>query len=116
MRKYRVPFYIRLLDFYLKSPVLIDIILVSLLVFIISVLNNLNFIEPLNNNLIKSLNSDLISISITLAGFVLAALTIIVTFKDSSGVTEKDDQNPINGRALFFAFSFLSSFYNKTTW
>ena len=59
-------------------------------------------IEPFDLKILESLNSDLISVSISLAGFVLASLTIIVTFKDSINVRVEKKRSEVNGQNLFF--------------
>jgi hypothetical protein len=73
-----------LLNTYIKRPLLWDIILISLLCVGYKIII---FKFSLDVNLTKeaviSTISDLINTSISLAGFVLASLTIIVTFKDN---------------------------------
>ncbi|MAC95435.1 MAG: hypothetical protein CMC96_08030 [Flavobacteriales bacterium] len=98
MRKYKVPFYIKVLDVYLKVPILIDLIVTAAILWGVYLMQQKALLTIFDNAVMKSLNSDLISTSISLAGFVLAALTIIVTFKDS--VNSREDSN--SGRDLFF--------------
>lgn len=108
MSKFRVPFYIKLIDLYLKIPVLIDLAFVLLIIVGKSILINKGYIKEFDPQVLKSLTSDLLSVSISLAGFVLAALTIIVTFKDSVGTQKvnkdesKSSSTTINGKNLFF--------------
>lgn len=105
----KVPWYIKLIDFYLRRPVLYDLVLVIVILLLINILQSYSLLFPFDCKIMKSLNSDLISTSISLAGFVLASLTIIVTFKDSVNSrfnieqianTKKNQKD--NGRDLFF--------------
>lgn len=73
-----------ILNTYIKRPLLWDIIITLAICFLYSLLVK-KFCLSFNFdiNIITSILSDLISTSISLAGFVLASLTIIVTFKDN---------------------------------
>ncbi len=73
-----------ILDKYIKRPLLYDIFFISMFVFVKHMLSYYNFFNlkiPLET--LKSIISDIISTTISLAGFILASLTIIVTFKDN---------------------------------
>lgn len=74
----------KILDIYIKRPLLYDIFFISIIVFakhMLSFNNIFNLKIPLET--LKSIISDVISTTISLAGFILASLTIIVTFKDN---------------------------------
>ncbi|WP_157209243.1 hypothetical protein [Mariniflexile maritimum] len=84
---------------------------------------------PLNisisQDLITSIFSDLIGTSISLAGFVLASLTIIVTFKDNitqkananlSNVGEGNDNKNSSGIELLFSSKHYGRIVGVFTW
>lgn len=78
------------MDRYLKTPILFDLVvclMVSVGYFYLNIYCNYTFILP--QSIIDSSISDLTSTVISLAGFVLASLTIIVTFKDNVTHREK---------------------------
>ena len=75
---------IKILNTYIKRPLLWDIIITSLICYLFSLIVSIFDLNiKVDMDLIKSIISDLISTSISLAGFVLASLTIIVTFKNN---------------------------------
>ena len=98
MTKFKAPSCLKSIDLYLKIPILFDMFFTCTLVSVFLILQREKVIIQLNQDIIKSLYSDLITTSITLAGFVLASLTIIVTFKDTISGNNKN----LNGRYLFF--------------
>lgn len=104
---------LKILDFYLRIPVLMDIILILITIGLINYLNDEELVLSFDGDRLKSISSDLISTSISLAGFVLAALTIIVTFKDT--VTDKAS---IDGKSTFFNspkyFDLVKVFYSAS--
>lgn len=98
MSNFKVPFFIKVTDCYLKRPLTVDLIFTILFLGGLYYITDVKCLSLIDDEILKSLNSDLIATSISLAGFVLASLTIIVTFKDS--VNGK--QTIGNGRDLFF--------------
>src|SRR5882724_7630666 len=93
----------KIIDFYLGKPLICDVIIIILL-WIVSYQ-----LPPFLINLIKipekqiELNyiSSLISISVTLAGFIIAALTILITVKSSLKARGYEDAE----NALEYIFS-----------
>ncbi|WP_179415365.1 hypothetical protein HDF19_09910 [Mucilaginibacter sp. E4BP6] len=70
-----------MIDLYFRKPLLWDYLLATLLCIIIFVINNIGWIFiPVNQN-IWSMASDLSTTSLTLAGFIITLLTILITFK-----------------------------------
>ncbi len=114
MTKYnKIPFHIKVINWYLKRPIICDTVFTIVLLFALLVLQKKGLVSTFDCEIIKSLNSDLISTSISLAGFILASLTIIVTFKDSvtsRNIDIQDSKKNQNGRDLFF----LSKHYYPT--
>ena len=90
----------KILDFYLKFPLISD----GVLVFILYILHNkvsfLNFTLTDKNNQLNIL-SNLIGTSVSLSGFILAALTIIVTFK--SNIKAKMIEESANPLEMIFS-------------
>jgi hypothetical protein len=73
------------MDKYYSKPLPFDFVIILLFCFVYWLLTSKHKIELVNDaELIKSFTTDLINTSISLAGFVLASLTIIVTFKDNT--------------------------------
>ncbi len=92
--------YRELVDSYLQYALLIDIAVIGILWFLNSKVNLFDFefkskIEHLN------LVENIIGASISLAGFILASLTIIVAIR--SNILSKQPENSENPLELFFA-------------
>src|SRR5690554_4041403 len=85
---------IKILNTYIKRPLLWDIIITSLICYLFSlVVSKFDVKIQVDMELVKSIISDLIGTSISLAGFVLASLTIIVTFKNNVSQKKKTTCN-----------------------
>lgn len=94
-----------IIDSYFKSPVLIDYTIATAAAFGIYYLwKKFEFFLP-NFDQSLSVLTDLITISLTLAGFILTLITVLITFKSSSKIKklEVDSKEPIFD--LFFATS-----------
>lgn len=115
---------ISIADKYIKRPLLWDLIICLCIVAIsFFILEHKKYctldvdIESLKSNL-----SDIISTSISLAGFVLASLTIIVTFKDNIAQKQQNpnpDTNPnvdITGIELLFTSKHYKRIVGVFTW
>ncbi len=81
-----------IIDFYFSYPILIDIVLVTFIWFCSSNLSVIEFKLVDKANQINILPY-IISADVSLAGFVLAALTIIVTFKSNLKAKGIEDAN-----------------------
>lgn len=69
---------------YLKVPILIDLVLIAIVDYLLYLSKESNVVtELLTGDNLRDFYGDLISTSIALAGFIVAALTIIITFKDN---------------------------------
>lgn len=91
-----------LMDCYYSKPLAFDIMIIAFFCLLYNwLIRNLNFSLLNDPELIKSLTSDLLNTTISLAGFVLASLTIIVTFKDNS--ISKNINNETTGLELLFS-------------
>ncbi len=109
-----------IMDKYYSKPLPYDFIIISLICFVYWLVTVKHKIEMVNDvELIKSFTTDLISTSISLAGFVLASLTIIVTFKDNTTskrlnlTTESNEEgkegNETTGLELLFSSKHYST-------
>ena len=72
----------KILDFYLKQPLLMDGVIV-LIFWLIPSLHPFVKVSFTDKSNIANIYSNLIGTCISLAGFILAALTIIVTFRSN---------------------------------
>lgn len=90
----------KIIDIYLEMALLIDFLVATLVWFCAYNFSFLDFIIKDKDNQI-SLLQELISTSVSLAGFILAALTIIVTFK--SNLKAKSIENSDNALDLIFS-------------
>lgn len=91
-------------DFYITYPLSIDIIL-SILIVLCNLYFPLIRIKIKENDSMSEYLSNLIGTSVSLSGFILAALTIVVTFKANVS-TKELKANPID-------YLFTPKNYNK---
>jgi len=101
----------KLLNIYIKRPLLYDLIICAFIIIGISYIKLFSLTVTLEAA--KSTLSDIVNTSISLAGFILAALTIIVTFKDN--IAHKDKNNPIkySEEVSGFELIFSSKHYKR---
>jgi hypothetical protein len=90
----------KILDFYLKFPLFSDGVLVFILYFLHNKVSFFHFTLTDKNNQLNIL-SNLIGTSVSLSGFILAALTIIVTFK--SNIKAKMIEESANPLEMIFS-------------
>jgi len=98
-----------MIDFYYKYPILVDCILAT----IIFILNfNFGFYEvEISSIELVNIISNLIDTSVSLAGFILAALTIIVSFK--SNLVAKNIDEASNPLELIFSSAYYGQIVNS---
>lgn len=80
------------IDLYLKHPISVDVFLILLLFLInhfLPIVFTIKYVADTQLNVLSSL----IGTSVSLAGFILAALTIIVAFKANLASKKPDDAN-----------------------
>ena len=93
----------RLLNIYFKAPIIIDYILSIILFLIIFLLQKkIKFGIP-SNEIILSVISDLSNVSLTITGFILTLLTLLITFKSSLKLKIEDVTNDDSKFDIFFA-------------
>ncbi|HLP14467.1 MAG TPA: hypothetical protein VK177_21230 [Flavobacteriales bacterium] len=92
-----------MLDKYFKAPLFWDYLLASIFSgapFFFYLKSKIDLPE---DNFIISMTSDLSNVALTLAGFILTLLTVLITFKSGSNVQEKPDETKKSVFELFFA-------------
>src|SRR5690606_20250044 len=91
-----------LLDKYFKRPLLFDYLLGCMLVGIVEIIRHkFSFRLPISDKSL-SLVSDLSTISLPLAGFILTCLTVIVTSKTTAMKPHTSDNSDVTLFDLFF--------------
>ncbi len=94
----------KLLNIYIKRPLLYDLLICSILVTITQFIESPGY--AISSVKAESAFSDIVNTSISLAGFILASLTIIVTFKDNISHKENSsDKSKIEMSGLELLFS-----------
>jgi RsiW-degrading membrane proteinase PrsW (M82 family) len=102
--------YNRILDNYFKKPVFWDVIIAILLTVSIILFFDMLKISIPSSEVLYDLSKDISTIGFTSAGFVLTFLTIIITFRSNSEVTEKE----IKESNKIFDLFFHSTLYFET--
>ncbi|MDX9883169.1 MAG: hypothetical protein RBS73_13995 [Prolixibacteraceae bacterium] len=107
-----------ILNIYIKRPLLYDLFICAFIITVIEVFNVLSLSITLDSA--KSTISDIVNTSISLAGFILAALTIIVTFKDNIAHREQSNPNPklndLSGLELIFSSKHYKRIIGVFSW
>ena len=93
----------RLLDIYFKAPVLIDYV-IAVFTFVIIALTQEKFSFSIPEvDVLISVISDLSNVALTISGFILTLLTLLITFKSSSKLSIKEVTSQITKFEIFFA-------------
>lgn len=93
---------IKLLDIYIKRPFLYDIICVVPMFLLNELAISKNYkVFTLDKTVLGSLLNELVSSSVSIGGFIIAALTIILTLKDN--LKAKGETLPISALELIFS-------------
>lgn len=95
-----------ILDYYFRRPIFWDYFITIIIVSISFFLYRKNFFCILSPQDSYSITGDITNISLTLAGFILTILTVLITFKDNS-------PQDINDASTFKKF-FNTDYYFKT--
>lgn len=99
----------KILDWYYKRPILIDYVLASIaigLFFLINKQLGLNIIEL---NIDNDLSIDIGAIGLTVSGFILTLVTILITFKSGEILSDNRLDNESNPFKIFLR----STLYKK---
>jgi tellurite resistance protein TehA-like permease len=95
-----------MLDYYFRRPLFWDYLLAMLVTVAAYFGLTANIITQPPKDQILSTASDLLTISLTIAGFVLTLLTILITFKSSSTVSSQTNQEEEPVFNVFFGTSY----------
>lgn len=99
-----------MLDRYFKKPIFWDYLLSSIVLAVVIFLHKKVIIHFPKDDYVMSIASDLSTISLTLAGFILTLLTVLITFKS----TTKIDENEPHEKNTLFELFFGSALYFET--
>ena len=99
-----------MLDFYFKKPLLWDYLISLVISSLTYVLYQKSYISLPKEEYILPMASDLCTISLTLAGFILTLLTVLISFKSAS----KTVNNKIEESSKVFDLFFATSLYFQT--
>lgn len=99
-----------ILDYYFRRPLFWDYLIAIIFTSFCIKLNHSEIIFLPNKLDSINLTTDLTNISLTLSGFILTILTILITFKSSSNLKTTD----INEDSSVFDLFFASNFYFET--
>jgi len=93
----------KVLDIYFNKPVLIDYlvgILIATSIFLLD--NKYKILGEIDNNNLVNFSSDIASVGLTVAGFILTLLTILITFKSTEDQRLKELSNSSSSFEIFF--------------
>jgi hypothetical protein len=101
------------LDIYFRRPVLWDYISALVICFVGGILFDKGYLVIPKEDYVMSMASDLSNISLTLAGFILTLLTVLITFK--SGTSKRPEQDNLESdNTTVFELFFSSDLYFQT--
>jgi hypothetical protein len=91
------------LDFYLRTPVKCDFFIVGFCILIWHSLSNyFSFSIDSENNKLSEISAEIGTVLITIAGFILTIITIIVTFKNSIEPKKNESNNDLFYNSNFY--------------
>lgn len=100
----------RLLDIYFRSPILNDFIISFVAILSAQCLVRTCIVNIPPTDRLYSTVSDVCTVSLTMAGFILTLLTVLISFKSTS----KIDPESIKSNDKVFDIFFVSSLYFQT--
>ena len=98
-----------MIDFYFRRPLFWDFIFATFFSGLVTYIFCHNKLSIPDANKLNAIVSDLSTISLTLAGFVLTLLTVLISYKSSF-----EDAKGITGPKNTFQYFFATSFYFQT--
>lgn len=99
-----------IVDIYFKRPYLWDYFVAILLSIFGFFLHHKSVISKPTADQSISITTDIVNISLTMSGFILTLLTVLITFKSGSKITKIEVDSKENLFELFFA----TGFYHQT--
>ena len=100
-----------MIDRYFRRPILYDYLLSSIICGILYYLYLKDHIALPNADNIVSTTTDLSTIALTIAGFILTLLTVLITFKTAAKIPSNSNNEDVPLFDLFFA----TNLYFQTT-
>ncbi|MDN3549327.1 hypothetical protein [Mucilaginibacter aquaedulcis] len=100
-----------MIEYYFKRPLLYDYLIGTLVCALFFWLNQRGYFNLPNSNSSLSTTTDLSTISLTLGGFVLTLLTVLITFKTGAKIPNGSQNEDIPLFDLFFS----TRLYYQTT-
>jgi hypothetical protein len=101
-----------ILDQYFKRPIVWDCVIASFLTLAVFLLRRKNILHATLDTNLYSIVSDLSTIGLTMAGFILTLLTVLVSWKSTTKPFPKDQRN--YGEATAFEMFFSTPYYFET--
>lgn len=95
---------------YFRYPVFIDYTIAAIVCLFFSVLNERDILLIKKDSDYGAITTDLSTIALTLAGFVLTLLTVLITFKTGARIPNEDNREEVP----LFDFFFSSKLYFDT--
>ena len=92
-----------MIDKYFKRPLLYDYLIGSLLIGLIVVLLKKSLIKIPAQETLRSLTTDISTVSLTFAGFILTMLTVLISFKLGAKVPKGSNNEEVSLFDLFFS-------------
>jgi len=100
-----------MIDFYFRRPLLYDYLFCCMVACILYILHTRNLIILPKAEMSVSTTTDLATIALTLAGFVLTLLTVLITFKTGARIPNSGGNEDVPLFDLFFS----TGLYYRTT-
>ncbi|WEA01834.1 hypothetical protein [Mucilaginibacter sp. SJ] len=100
-----------MIEIYFKRPLLFDYLFASIACGLFYYCYHIKLVNLPESGNALSTTTDLSTIALTLAGFVLTLLTVLVTFKTSAKVPDRNNNDDVTVFDLFFS----TKLYYKTT-
>jgi hypothetical protein len=92
-----------ILDFYLKTPVVCDFFIVGIITIAWYFLSkHYGFSIDSDNNKLSEISAEIGTVVITIAGFILTIITIIVSFKNTIKPKKKESNNDLFYNSDFY--------------
>lgn len=99
-----------MIDKYFRRPLFWDYLLTTIIVGIVVLLKFKGFIKPPKEEYVFSIISDLSTVSLTMVGFILTLVTVLISFKSSIKIPKISSTE----KASLFDVFFSSDLYFQT--
>lgn len=100
----------KILDWYYKRPILIDYAIAALVIGLFFLINEYLNLEIIKANVNNDLSIDIGAIGLTVSGFILTLVTILITFKSGEILSDNSLDNDSNPFKIFLG----SALYKKS--